>query len=144
MAGHVYLIGTRKFNWYKIGKSSNASIRIADLGILLPFRIEVIAVWRVENHHAVEQLLHERFEANRVNGEWFTFGANQLEKIVEEMKAVQVPVALGFTNIPKYVDTPMPPRKLKGGYQARMDKIIKEKYELEQRLKIAESKNLVQ
>jgi len=25
MAGHVYLIGSRLFGWYKIGKSSNAS-----------------------------------------------------------------------------------------------------------------------
>ncbi len=67
MAGHVYLIGSRTFNWYKIGKSGNAAIRVAELGILLPFRIEVIAVWKAQNHHELEKLLHEKHAAQRIS-----------------------------------------------------------------------------
>lgn len=135
MAGHVYLIGSRKFHWFKIGKSNNAAIRIADLGILLPFRIEIIAVWKVANHHLFERLLHEKYQLNRINGEWFTFGDQQLDKIVEDIPALKVQVAEGFTNLPVNApEVPLPPRNMKGGWQKRMDKLIREKRELEKRL----------
>lgn len=137
MAGHVYLIGSRKYNWYKIGKSSNAAIRIADLGILLPFRIEVIAVWKASNHHELERLLHQKYESNRINGEWFTFGQPQIEKIVSEMTAVQVEVAVGFSNIPKQYQEITVPRKPGGGFQKKLDRMTKEIYSLQQQLKDA-------
>jgi hypothetical protein len=66
MAGYVYLIGSSIFKWYKIGKSSRAAIRVTELGILLPFRIEVIAVWKLSNYHAMERDLHEKHAANRI------------------------------------------------------------------------------
>lgn len=145
MAGHVYLIGSRKYSWYKIGKSSNAAIRITDLGILLPFRIEVIAVWRVENHHAVERLLHEKFEVNRVNGEWFTFSQAQLKKIVSGMAQVQVPVSVGFTNLPKYAPwEPAAHGQTKAGLEKRFARLIKQKHELKERLKQAEIQTTIQ
>jgi hypothetical protein len=54
MAGYVYLIGTPIFGWYKIGKSITPEIRVKDLGILLPFKIKVMAIWKAENHHLME------------------------------------------------------------------------------------------
>lgn len=101
MAGHVYLIGSRIFNWYKIGKSGNAAIRVTDLGILLPFRIEVLAVWKAANHHEMESLLHEKYASHRVNGEWFTFSVTEIETIIKGMAAIQIEVATGFSNIEK-------------------------------------------
>jgi hypothetical protein len=55
MTGFVYLIGSTTFGWYKIGKSITPEVRIQNLGILLPFKIEVIAVWKAANHHAMEK-----------------------------------------------------------------------------------------
>jgi hypothetical protein len=48
MAGYVYLIGNSIFNWYKIGKSVTPEVRIKDLGILLPFKIKVMSIWKAE------------------------------------------------------------------------------------------------
>ena len=71
--GYVYLIGTSVFGWYKIGKSITPEVRIKDLGILLPFKISVICVWKAENHHLLEKTLHELYAKNKINGEWFEF-----------------------------------------------------------------------
>jgi len=73
MAGYVYFIGTPVFGWYKIGKSITPEVRIKDLGILLPFKIDVIGIWSAHNHHAMEKALHEMYAENRINGEWFEF-----------------------------------------------------------------------
>jgi hypothetical protein len=99
MAGYVYLIGSRTFKWYKIGKTSKPTIRVSELGILLPFRIEVIAVWKLSNYHVMEYALHEKYTANRINGEWFTFTPKEIHEIVDEMLWASTDVAVGFSNI---------------------------------------------
>lgn len=83
MAGYVYLIGSRVFRWYKIGKSRTPEVRIKDLGILLPFKIEVIGVWRAANHTALEKELHDKYRYCQVNGEWFSFVDNEAEKLFQ-------------------------------------------------------------
>jgi len=99
MAGHVYLVGSPRFKWYKIGKSSNAAIRVTELGILMPFRIEVIAVWRAENHHALERLLHEKYGKFRINGEWFSFTDKQIKAILSHLAQASTVVATRFSNV---------------------------------------------
>ena len=99
MSGHVYLIGSPTFQWYKIGKSSNAAIRVNQLGILLPFRIEVIAVWKVQAHRATEYSLHKKYEKYRINGEWFHFEKAQVDEIVADMLWASTPIAAGFSNL---------------------------------------------
>lgn len=145
MAGHVYLIGSRIFNWYKIGKSGNAAIRVAELGILLPFRIEVIAIWKAHNHHKLEKLLHEKFATQRINGEWFQFVPGQVEFLVNEMAVAQIDVASTFSNIekdaaPNKREATVVYRRIKrdisntrvgAGVQRRMDQLIKRNHELE-------------
>lgn len=81
MAGYVYLIGTPIFSWYKIGKTVNPEVRVWDLGVLLPFRIEVIGIWKAENHTALEALLHEKYTKNRINGEWFRFDKKEVSNL---------------------------------------------------------------
>lgn len=76
-AGYVYLIGTPIFGWYKIGKSRTPEVRVKDLGILLPFKVEIIGVWKAVNHHLMESTLHEMYKTNKINGEWFEFTKKQ-------------------------------------------------------------------
>lgn len=71
--GYVYLIGTPVFGWYKIGKSRTPEVRVKDLGILLPFKVEIIGVWKAVNHHLMESALHEMYKTSKINGEWFGF-----------------------------------------------------------------------
>jgi Meiotically Up-regulated Gene 113 (MUG113) protein len=100
VAGYVYLIGSPAFCWYKIGKSTRPDIRVKHLGVLLPFKIEVIAVWRAEHHHALEALLHVKYTGHRINGEWFSFDRNEVLKFLAEMPESMETLA-SFTNVEK-------------------------------------------
>lgn len=82
MAGYVYLIGSPTFGWYKIGKSATPDIRIKDIGILLPFKVAVFAIWKAENHHLLETVLHEKYAQFNINGEWFRFERDKIAAIV--------------------------------------------------------------
>jgi len=101
MAGYVYLIGSSTFKWYNIGKASRAAIRVSELGILLPFRIEVIAVWKLSNYYAVERDLHEKHAANRINGEWFSFTKEEIKGIVDDMLWASTDSTVKFSNLQK-------------------------------------------
>ena len=87
MSGYVYLIGNSIFGWYKIGKSITPEIRIRDLGILLPFKIDIIGVWGAENHHKLEKALHEIYFDNKINGEWFEFTIPEAQKVFDSLPA---------------------------------------------------------
>ncbi len=68
--GYLYLI-EGKPGEYKIGLSAVPQQRISVLGVQLPFSIEVIHLIETDNMLAAERQLHERFAAQRINGEWF-------------------------------------------------------------------------
>ena len=76
--GYVYLIGSSQFGWYKIGQSKSAAVRIRTLGVLLPFKIEVFAVWKTDNPGRLEAAMHERYAEHHLNGEWFSFAWDQM------------------------------------------------------------------
>lgn len=99
MAGHVYLIGSSRFKWYKIGKSRNATIRLSQLGILLPFKVEVFAIWKTDSFHDLEQTLHDRYAKHRLNGEWFFLQKDQVRDLVAELSIFATFNASNFTNI---------------------------------------------
>ena len=81
MAGYVYLIGNDRFHWFKIGKSKTPEVRVTNLGVLLPFKIKIFAVWKAENHHKMETALHEIHADARINGEWFSFSDDRVKSI---------------------------------------------------------------
>ena len=87
MTGFVYLIGTPVFGWYKIGKSITPEVRIRDLGILLPFKIDIIAVWQAQDHSMLERTLHEIYASSRINGEWFEFARKEVQTLIESIPA---------------------------------------------------------
>jgi hypothetical protein len=124
MSGYVYLIGNPLFNWYKIGKSITPEIRIKDLGILLPFKIKVMSVWKAENHHLMETTLHDIYKKNRINGEWFEFTGDDIGKIINsipEEARVYLDNTDRFSNIDEdrhkdQVVTGLKIRKLRGNF----------------------------
>jgi hypothetical protein len=58
-------------------------VRIKNLGILLPFKIKVIAVWKAHDHTALERELHDKFRYCRINGEWFQFHHDEIKILLE-------------------------------------------------------------
>lgn len=83
-SGYVYLIGSRRFGWFKIGKSTRPEIRMEEIGILLPFKIELFAVWGTKNHSALEGAFHREYAEHHIHGEWFLLNLSLLDKIVME------------------------------------------------------------
>lgn len=79
--GYVYLIGSYSLNWYKIGKSKTPGIRIKNIGILLPFKIEMVALWKCWSP-SVEVHVHQKYANNHIHGEWFRFTRKELTKVV--------------------------------------------------------------
>lgn len=90
MAGYVYLIGSRLYHWYKIGRSTTPKIRIKDIGILLPFKIEVVAIWRTDSDAYLESLLHRKYEDNHINGEWFHFDKFEIDALILDVPYTMV------------------------------------------------------
>ena len=113
--GYVYLIGSSRFGWYKIGQSRTAEIRVQTLGILLPFKIEVFAVWKTEHPVRLEAAMHEKYSEYRINGEWFSFQEYERAKVVSDdppLHAVKVAgFGATFSNIDKDVLLPKSPKK---------------------------------
>jgi hypothetical protein len=100
MAGYVYLIGSRKYSWYKVGKTVNVKVRLADLRILLPFQVEVVAIWKTSGYHQLERQLHKRLASHRINGEWFSLKRSEVTAIVVDMAYLEVKdPALDFPNV---------------------------------------------
>lgn len=109
MAGHVYLIGSHLYSWFKIGRSKTPKVRITDIGILLPFKVEVVAIWQAENYVYLESLLHRKYRLNHINGEWFHFNKMELEALIFDVPypMVQYQALTDFVNMEKdYVREP--------------------------------------
>lgn len=101
MAGYIYLIGSPKFHWYKIGRSKVPHLRVKNIGVLLPFKIELIATWFSSAERVMERELHEKYDAYRINGEWFLFDDKQVQKVLSEVPYAHIRSQVSFTNIEK-------------------------------------------
>jgi hypothetical protein len=85
MEGYVYLIGSPTFGWYKIGKSKTPEVRVNNIGVLLPFKICVIGVWKAKNHSLLETSLHEIYASKKINGEWFEFSKKGVYEVFDRI-----------------------------------------------------------
>lgn len=56
---------------YKIGRSNAPGRRAYELAIQLPERLEMVHVIRTDDTIGIERYWHQRYEAKRLNGEWF-------------------------------------------------------------------------
>lgn len=80
--GYVYLIRSER-DEYKIGKTKSINKRIAWFSVKLPFKIEHIHTIECEDMDDAEKLLHERYAAKRLHGEWFALTEQDVKEIIE-------------------------------------------------------------
>lgn len=80
----VYFIGNREHGWVKIGYTGNVKSRLSTIQVSCPFKVSVLGTLKVTQDTArdSETMLHKRFEASRINGEWFTL-TDDMEKLIE-------------------------------------------------------------
>ena len=69
VTGEVYLIKSGRY--YKIGKTNNTVRRGSEIRIQLPERMDFIHSIKTDDPGGVEAYWHRRFEAKRMQGEWF-------------------------------------------------------------------------
>lgn len=81
--GYVYVLGSKQFGWYKIGRSKSATIRVYDIGVLSPFKVELVALWMVSDPVTAELEMHRICEERRINGDWFSYYPDELYDLLE-------------------------------------------------------------
>lgn len=79
----VYLQDTSGERFYKIGLASSFTARFDAHQCSSPFPICVACAYFVGNMRREERALHQLFEAQRVRGEWFRLGVDDLRAIAE-------------------------------------------------------------
>lgn len=67
--GHVYFL--RSEHGYKIGKTTNLSVRMANIRSFLPFTVELVHTIQTDDMDRLEGGLHRVYADRCINGEWF-------------------------------------------------------------------------
>ena len=78
--GYIYLLGSPD-GYCKIGRTKQLSSRLASIGLQLPFKVELIHSIRVSDPVKAERHLHKKFSHCRMNGEWFSLSASDINWI---------------------------------------------------------------
>ena len=71
--GEVYLFKSGRY--YKIGKTNDTVRRGKEIRIQLPERTELIHSIKTDDPSGIEAYWHKRFEAKRMQGEWFNLAS---------------------------------------------------------------------
>lgn len=80
VGGFVYLLKSSN-GYYKIGYTNNIKKRLHDIGIKVPFKIELIHKIKCSDARRLESELHSQFSSKRVNGEWFNLSQEDVNYI---------------------------------------------------------------
>ena len=75
--GAVYLFKHGKY--YKIGKTNDTVRRGKELKIQLPENLDLIHEIKTDDPSGIEAYWHRRFEAKRMNGEWFDLNSADIK-----------------------------------------------------------------
>jgi hypothetical protein len=75
---YIYLI--RSQQCFKIGIANNPEVRILELQIGNPVKLELVVSYEFENADPVEWALHQKFAKKRVSGEWFALEQQEVDE----------------------------------------------------------------
>jgi len=77
MVGEVYLFKSGRY--YKIGKTNDTVRRGKEIRIQLPERTDLIHAIKTDDPSGVEAYWHKRFEAKKMQGEWFDLNSADIK-----------------------------------------------------------------
>jgi hypothetical protein len=70
VTGHIYLLSGG--GYFKIGKTTNLSIRSQQISLQLPFEVTLVHSISTDDIGEAERYWHTKFKSKRLNGEWFS------------------------------------------------------------------------
>lgn len=76
MSSYVYFIKDEKSNAVKIGKANDIEVRLSELQVGNPNKLNVInyiECLKEEDAKYIEKVLHQKYKELRIQGEWFIF-----------------------------------------------------------------------
>jgi hypothetical protein len=80
--GYVYLLKSHEENpCFKIGRSKKLDERMGNLRTKLPFETTLIHAIKTNDSVRAEAQLHKRYDAKRINGEWFKLSDEDVKAI---------------------------------------------------------------
>jgi hypothetical protein len=79
--GFIYIIQMEGHPYFKIGRTSNVTRRVAQISPLLPTRHKLLRYYNVKDSVTGEKTLHDEFKAQGLNGEWFNLTNQDLAYI---------------------------------------------------------------
>lgn len=82
--GYIYILCIKEHNLYKIGVSKKPRVRIRNIQSTLPFESETIYLQYFADVYQLEEMIHERFEGNKLRKEWYRI----YEYDVKELKDI--------------------------------------------------------
>lgn len=80
-SGYVYVLQGDGTGFFKIGITTDIDRRTAQISPKMPFESSLVLYAYVDDMRSTELYLHEKFNDNRVNGEWFELSASQIRDI---------------------------------------------------------------
>jgi hypothetical protein len=80
--GYVYVVRCSETNARKIGIARDPVMRLRGMQTGAPYPLELVGAIEVESPVMVEMVLHERFGALRIHGEWFRH-ASEMDHVAE-------------------------------------------------------------
>lgn len=87
----LYVINEYNTNKYKIGKTINIKKRLSGLQCGNSDDLIIKYLYNTPNDHAYEIQLHDRFENNKVRGEWYTFeDISELINYIQTLDDIEV------------------------------------------------------
>lgn len=85
--GYIYLMrmdapDSEGYYPCKIGKSKDVPSRKKQIGVLLPYDLELVLSVAVDDMSAAERVLHSLYEPYRLRGEWFRLPQEGIDQFV--------------------------------------------------------------
>ena len=76
--GHVYVLRCET-GLHKIGRTNCVDRRLTQLGIQIPYAVELIHHFPADNMFAAESFIHKRLQHARTKGEWFRLSSEEID-----------------------------------------------------------------